>query len=172
MCVCVCVCVCDILFFLTESTDGSFFIPQTILTEGENCIELNFTVLCVASLNVITFTKELKLQIETTQPPTVLESQFIVTVVSISPENYATLVPNFPLLATFEIDEAQEYLVIRVTSSSNQNVQVIGYSLNGETYRYQGNHYVGKSVCRKEYSYKNNEFNTNVNFFGCYGNSW
>ena len=56
-------------------------------------------------------------------------------VLSTLPENYETLIPSFPLLATFEVEG--DYLVITVTSSS-QGVLVVGYALNGAAFSYIG----------------------------------
>ena len=55
-----------------------------------------------------------------------------------SPDNYGTLVPGFPVSATFSVDDDGEYLVIRVTGNRTQSVIVLGYSLNGAPETYSG----------------------------------
>lgn len=74
---------------------------------------------------------------QSTTAPSTVES-FRVQTTGISPSDYATLLPGFPVEATFSVDETGEYLVIQVTGSGTQRVIVLFYSVNGATEAYEG----------------------------------
>ena len=120
------------------STRSSFTIPQTQFLTGENTLTLSILIICNGDIR--TFQRDLRVSIQPLPPPaTLLPSleAFRVQVSGISPSNYATLVPSFPLSATFTVDEAGEYLVIRVTGTGTQRVLVLLYSLNGARDSYE-----------------------------------
>ena len=114
------------------STSSSFTIPQTQFLTGDNTLTLTILIICNGNLR--TFQRDLRVSIQPTLPPVTLPPSleaFSAQLSGISPSNYATLVPSFPLSATFTVDEAGEYLVIRVTGTGTQRVLVLLYSLNG-----------------------------------------
>ena len=114
------------------STSSSFSIPQTQFLTGDNTLTL--TILITCNGNFRTFQRNLRVSIRPHPPPATLPPSleaFSARLSGISPSNYATLVPSFPLSATFTVDEAGEYLVIRVTGTGAQRVLVLLYSFNG-----------------------------------------
>ena len=120
------------------STSSSFSIPQTQFLTGENTLTLSILIICNGDIR--TFQRDLRVSIQSLPPPATLPPSleaFRVQVSGISPSNYATLVPSFPLSATFTVDEAGEYLVIRVTGTGTQRVLVLLYSLNGARDSYE-----------------------------------
>ncbi|CAI8056469.1 hypothetical protein GBAR_LOCUS30771, partial [Geodia barretti] len=93
------------------STSSSFSIPQTQFLTGDNTLTLTILITCNGNLR--TFQRDLRVSIRPPPPPVTLPPSleaFSARLSGISPSNYATLVPSFPLSATFTVDEAGEYL--------------------------------------------------------------
>ena len=124
------------------STSRSFTIPQTEFVTGNN--SLNLSVLTVCDGRIRTFQRQLQVTLHPTPPPNVtvppILQAFRVRLSGISPSNYATLVPGFPIAINFTVDESGEYLVIRVTGTGSQRVLVLLYSLNGAPNSYESKH--------------------------------
>ena len=122
-----------LFFFLRTaslSSGGVFRIPLNVFQNGDNTVDLSILVLCADS--IVTLDRSLILSVQVPQ-----QEVFTVTVISVDPENYGSLVASFPIIC--EVAVEVDNLVISVSpTGGSQRVLLIGFSVNGLRVQYRG----------------------------------